>query len=32
VKSDGVVVVGLYGSDLEVHWGSAGGWEAFGPR
>jgi hypothetical protein len=32
VKSDGVVVVGLYGSDLEVHLGSAGGWEAFGPR
>lgn len=30
--SAGVIAVGLYGSDLEVRWGSAGGWEAFGPR
>ena len=27
-----VVAVGLYGKDLEVKWGSAGGWDAFGPR
>ncbi|GAB5560808.1 MAG: FIST N-terminal domain-containing protein [Synoicihabitans sp.] len=32
VGSAGVIAVGLYGSDLDVHWGSAGGWEAFGPR
>lgn len=32
VGSDGVIVVGLYGEDLQVRWGSAGGWEAFGPR
>ncbi|MCF3650503.1 FIST signal transduction protein [Synoicihabitans lomoniglobus] len=27
-----VVAIGLYGSNLEVRWGSAGGWEAFGPK
>jgi len=27
-----VAAIGLYGPDLEVHWGSAGGWSAFGPR
>lgn len=32
VGSEGVIVIGLYGKNLEVHWGSAGGWEAFGPR
>lgn len=30
--SDGVIGVGFYGDSLEVHWGTAGGWEAFGPR
>ncbi len=32
VSSAGVIAVGLYGHNLEVRWGSAGGWEAFGPR
>lgn len=32
VGSDGVIAIGLYGEELEVRWGSAGGWEAFGPR
>ncbi len=32
VGSSGVIAVGLYGDDLEVSWGSSGGWEAFGPR
>ena len=27
-----VAAIGLYGADLEVRWGSAGGWSAFGPR
>ena len=27
-----VVAVGLYGADMEVTWGSAGGWSAFGPQ
>jgi len=27
-----VAAIGLYGPDLEVHWGSAGGWSAFGPK
>ncbi len=32
VGGDRMIAVGLYGKDLEVNWGSAGGWEAFGPR
>lgn len=28
----GVVAVGFFGEDLAVGWGSAGGWEAFGPE
>ena len=32
VDSGLVAAVGLYGSELEVRWGSAGGWSAFGPR
>ena len=32
VASNQVVAVGLYGPDLEVSWGSAGGWSAFGPQ
>ncbi len=32
VGSDRAIAIGLYGPDLEVSWGSAGGWEAFGPR
>lgn len=27
-----VAAIGLYGTDLEVRWGSAGGWSAFGPK
>ena len=27
-----LVAVGFYGAKLQAHWGSAGGWEAFGPR
>ncbi len=31
-ESGQVVAVGLYGANLQVGWGSAGGWEAFGPK
>lgn len=31
-EPDGVLAIGFYGEKLEVRWGSAGGWEAFGPR
>jgi len=27
-----IVAIGFYGAELEVGWGSAGGWEAFGPQ
>lgn len=32
VAPNQVVAVGLYGADIEVSWGSAGGWSAFGPQ
>jgi hypothetical protein len=31
MESGRVAVVGLYGAHLSVHFGSAGGWQAFGP-
>ena len=32
IESDGVIAIGFFGDQLEVRWGTAGGWEAFGPR
>ncbi|MEL6987803.1 MAG: FIST N-terminal domain-containing protein, partial [Bacteroidota bacterium] len=31
-SSGNVVGIGLYGADLKIGYGSAGGWEAFGPK